>query len=134
MFYDNLFVPKSIKLFVLHDCVKIRPKLSYLFVNLLNVTMYFYICLQISGVQCPFDRVLEPQRAIDWYQERVGHLEESLEQAIHLNLKDFIPPNGPRSKPVTMSTAQFFGEGEQLIQATVEVACKQVNEKFALHR
>ena len=74
--------------------------------------IYLNIFLQSSAVECPFDREVEPQRTIDWYKERVGHLEESLEQAIYLNLKDFRPRPPPREKPVKMSTAEYFGEGE----------------------
>lgn len=101
-----MFSWKSIK--AKWNAQQLKLTASYLFI----VHLIFF--LQSSNVECPFDRVAEPQRTIDWYKERVGHLEESLEQAIYLNLKDFRPRSPPPQKPVKMSTAEFFGEGERL--------------------
>ena len=62
-------------------------------------------------MECPYDESSQTKLALQWYKDRVKSLEESLDIAVYLNLKDFRPTN-PNSdtQPTLLSSAKFYGE------------------------
>ena len=61
-------------------------------------------------MECPYDELSQTKLALQWYKDRAKSLEESLEVALYLNLKDFRPAEYTSGQPTVMSTAKFYGE------------------------
>lgn len=67
-------------------------------------------------MECPYDEESQARLALNWYKARVKSLEESLDIAVHLNLKDFTPNQYAKGcAPVMMSSAKFFGENGPIV-------------------